>query len=175
MRMKNDLMAEAKLHDVDPCEGSGRGWMKGGGGVAAGLKRCGGIHPIAIIYLSHVECVSTSTQRPPNHHHHRRATPPCLSSSLFRSILRDHPLGRDLWHCCRSVVINIYYVTCMHRFQLRSCFLPSQTQTRLRLRLHLRLLFQLQLLRVRLRFRLRAGSAGVWYFNMLHEYESSKG
>lgn len=28
--------------------------------------------------------------------------------------------------------------------------------------------------RVRLRFRLRAGSAGVWYFNMLHEYESSK-
>lgn len=102
-----------------------------------------------------------------------------LTLSRFHSILRDHPLGRDLWQCCRSVVINIYYVTCMHRFQLRSCFLPSQT--RLCLRLHLRLLFQLQLqlqlqlLRVRLRFRLRAGSAGVWYFNMLHEYESSKG
>lgn len=149
-------------------EWGGSGKVARGGG-AAGLKRCGGIHPIAIIYLSHVECVSTSTQRPPNHH--RRATPPFLSS-----ILRDHPLGRDLWQCCRSVVINIYYVTCMHRFQLRSCFLPSQTR-RLRLRLHLRLLFQLQLqlLRVRLRFRLRAGSAGVWYFNMLHEYESSKG
>lgn len=83
MRMKNDLMAEAKLHDVDPCEGSGVGVEGdgGGGGVAAGLKRCGGIHPIAIIYLSHVECVSTSTQRPPNHHHHRRATPPFLSSA----------------------------------------------------------------------------------------------
>lgn len=73
--------------------------------------------------------------------------PPTSYASLplfrFHSILRDHPLGRDLWQCCRSVVINIYYVTCMHRFQLRSCFLPSQT--RLRLRLHLRLLFQLQL------------------------------
>lgn len=113
-----------------------------------------------------VTCRMCVNVDPPNHH--RRATPPLLSS-----ILRDHPLGRDLWQCCRSVVINIYYVTCMHRFQLRSCFLPNQT------RLHLRLLFQLQLqlqlLRVRLRFRLRAGSAGVWYFNMLHEYESSKG
>lgn len=112
-------------------EWGGSGKVARGGG-AAGLKRCGGIHPIAIIYLSHVECVSTSTQRPPNHH--RRATPPFLSS-----IICDHPLGRDLWQCCRSVVINIYYVTCMHRFQLRSCFLPNQT------RLHLRLLFQLQL------------------------------
>lgn len=104
------------------------------------------------------------------------------SLPLLNSISRDHPLGRDLWQCCRSVVINIYYVTCMHRFELRSCFLPIQTRLRLRLRLHLRLLFQLQLqlrqrprVRVRLRFRLRAGSAGVWYFNMLHEYESSKG
>lgn len=92
MKMKNDLMAEAKLHDVDPCEGSGVGvgrWHGVGG--AAGLKRCGGIHPIAIIYLSHVECVSTSTQRPPNHH--RRATPPLLSPASTPSSVTTHWAG----------------------------------------------------------------------------------
>lgn len=117
MKMKNDLMAEAKLHDVLTHARGGWEWegelaRERESWRAAGLKRCGGIHPIAIIYLSHVECVSTSTQRQPNH----RATTPAPSSAAAAphpSPAHDHPLGRDLWQCCRSVVINIYYVTCM--------------------------------------------------------------
>lgn len=178
-------MAEAKLHDVDPCKG--RVGVEGGTGRWGSCRseevrrHSSNCHNLSVTCRMCVNVDPETAQPPPTSHASLSLN---LNLSLFNSISRDHPLGRDLWQCCRSVVINIYYVTCMHRFELRSCFLPIQTRLRLRLhiRIHLRLLFQLQLqlrqrprVRVRLRFRLRAGSAGVWYFNMLHEYESSKG
>lgn len=117
------------------------------------VHRCVGIRSIAIIYLSHVECVSASTQskkssgdHPPNypltitHHylHHPPNHPPFAPHII---ICVPPPTGRcsDLL-AGRSAVINIYYVTCIrpgpkHRLRLpdtdpvsRFNFVPDSNQ-----------------------------------------------
>lgn len=111
---ENDLIAKAELHDVGQGNQGHQGHQgqQGHRGFEEVWQHSSNCHNLSVTCRM---CVNVNPPLRISIYLHTLLRPALLLAFPFSPSIQHpaHPLGWDLWQCCRSVVINIYYVTCM--------------------------------------------------------------